>query len=109
MTLHKKLFFVLALLLPVNLAKHFIYPGAYVDGILVDYLIPTLYLTDLLIAAIAALWLFEKRKVPAGTVKLFVPFALFAGISVVFSHIISVCVCADVGAHFYCCLCRRGN
>ena len=85
MTLHKKLFFVLALLLPVNLAKHFIYPGAYVDGILVDYLIPTLYLTDLLIAAIAALWLFEKRKVPAGTVKLFVPFALFAGISVVFS------------------------
>ncbi|KKU30514.1 MAG: hypothetical protein UX44_C0020G0002 [candidate division WWE3 bacterium GW2011_GWA1_46_21] len=103
MTLHKKLFFVLVLLLPVNLAKHFIYPGAYIDGILVDYLIPTLYLTDLLIAAIATIWLFEKRKVPAGVVKLFVPFALFVGLSVVFSvrPISSLFVYAQMLAHIF--------
>ena len=44
-----KLFYLILFLIPSNLAKHFILPSSYVSGILVDYLIPTIYLTDILI------------------------------------------------------------
>lgn len=54
----KNLFYLILLLLPVNLAKHFFFDFAYVDGVLVDYLIPTVYLTDILIGALLLLWLF---------------------------------------------------
>ncbi len=54
------LVFGLALaLLPVNLAKHFIFNFCYVEGILVDYLIPTIYLTDILIGTLLFLGLFR--------------------------------------------------
>jgi len=43
------LFYLIVFLIPSNLAKHFILPSSYVGGSLVDYLIPTLYLTDILI------------------------------------------------------------
>ncbi len=56
----KKLFFFLILLLPVNLGKHFVILSSYVWGILSDYLIPTIYIQDLLVAAILFFWLLEK-------------------------------------------------
>ena len=43
------LFYLILFLLPANLAKHFPVASSYVSGILVDYLIPTVYLTDILI------------------------------------------------------------
>ncbi|MFH0942608.1 MAG: O-antigen ligase family protein, partial [Candidatus Beckwithbacteria bacterium] len=43
------LFYLLLFLLPTNLAKHFPIPASYVNGYLVDYLIPAIYLTDILI------------------------------------------------------------
>src|SRR3989304_6764950 len=43
------LFYLIVFLIPANLGKHFILPQSYVSGYLVDYLIPTLYLTDILI------------------------------------------------------------
>ena len=43
------LFYLIVFLIPSNLAKHFILPSSYVGGSLVDYLIPALYLTDILI------------------------------------------------------------
>lgn len=43
------LFYLILFLIPANLAKHFPIPSSYVNGYLVDYLIPTLYLTDILI------------------------------------------------------------
>lgn len=43
------LFYLIVFLIPGNLAKHFALPSSYVSGYLVDYLIPTLYLTDVLI------------------------------------------------------------
>lgn len=43
------IFYLLLFLLPSNLAKHFILPSSYVGGNLVDYLIPAVYLTDILI------------------------------------------------------------
>ncbi|MBU1499701.1 hypothetical protein KKE48_02435, partial [Patescibacteria group bacterium] len=55
------LFYLILFLLPVNLAKHFPVPSSYVSGILVDYLIPTLYLTDILIILLLIFWLLEKK------------------------------------------------
>src|SRR3990167_9488867 len=43
------LFYLIVFLIPANLAKHFPLASSYVGGSLVDYLIPTLYLTDILI------------------------------------------------------------
>jgi hypothetical protein len=60
--LEKYLFYLLLLILPVNLAKHFIFPFSYVNGVLVDYLIPTLYLTDILILGLLVLWALREAK-----------------------------------------------
>jgi len=58
--LSKRLFFILILLLPLNLGKHFVLKSSYVWGILSDYLIPTIYIQDIFILTILLLWLFEK-------------------------------------------------
>jgi hypothetical protein len=55
-----KIFALLLLFLPVNLGKHFIFDFCYVDGILVDYLIPTVYLTDILIWLLLVIWGLRK-------------------------------------------------
>ena len=62
--IHKKLFYLLVFLIPLNLAKHFVLPQSYVGGILIDYLIPTVYVTDILIFLNILLWVFggEFRK-----------------------------------------------
>lgn len=44
-----RLFYLILFLIPSNLGKHFILPSSSVGGSLVDYLIPTVYLTDILI------------------------------------------------------------
>lgn len=58
--LHRNLFLVLCLLLPVQLGNHFWPNFAYVMGLRIDYLSPTIYLTDLLVAAILGLWIWER-------------------------------------------------
>lgn len=58
--LHRALFFSLVFWLPVNLAKHFLLPTSYVRGVLVDYLAPALYVTDLLLIGLLGLWLTAK-------------------------------------------------
>jgi len=60
--LEAKIFALLLLFLPVNLAKHFFFDFAYVDGILVDYLLPTVYLTDILIWALLGFWVFRELQ-----------------------------------------------
>jgi O-antigen ligase len=57
--LQQYIFNLILLLLPANLAFHYIQPWSYVQGILIDYLIPTLYLTDILIMALLVFWLAE--------------------------------------------------
>src|SRR3989344_5651738 len=54
--LHRFFFFLLVLFIPVNLSKHFIFSWSYVNCVLVDYLIPTFYLTDLIILLILVFW-----------------------------------------------------
>ncbi len=48
----KLLFYAIVFLTPVNLGKHFILESSYVYGKLIDYLIPTIYVQDILIAAL---------------------------------------------------------
>ena len=54
--IHKFLFYLLILLLPLNLGKHYEIVDSYVSGLLVDYLIPTVYVQDLLIIGILVFW-----------------------------------------------------
>ncbi|KKS31389.1 hypothetical protein A2380_02555 [candidate division WWE3 bacterium RIFOXYB1_FULL_43_24] len=59
----KILFFALIAVLPVNLGKHFEFSGSYVYGNLVDYLVPTLYVQDILALALLIAIIFEKKKI----------------------------------------------
>ncbi|MFZ2664075.1 MAG: O-antigen ligase family protein [Patescibacteria group bacterium] len=57
LNISKKLFLLLVLLIPLNLGKHFITSNTYVWGVLVDYLIPTIYIQDILVLVIVILWI----------------------------------------------------
>jgi O-antigen ligase len=58
--LHQFLFFLLLVLLPVQLGRHFWPDFSLVFGIRVDYLSPTVYLTDILVVGILGNWVLEK-------------------------------------------------
>jgi len=60
--LHRGLFLTLITLLPVQLGRHFWPEWTYVLGLRIDYLAPTIYLTDLLLVGIVGLWFWENRK-----------------------------------------------
>ncbi len=51
-------FYLIVFLLPLNLGKHLIFNFSYVDGVLVDYWIPTIFIQDLLIVAFLVMGLF---------------------------------------------------
>jgi O-antigen ligase len=53
---HRILFFIFVFFLPVNLGKHFDFVWSYVNGRLVDYLVPTVYATDLILVLILFFW-----------------------------------------------------
>jgi len=57
--LSKKIFYLILFLLPLNLGKHFIFSGSFVDGLLIDYLVPTLYVQDILIFMLLIVWVYE--------------------------------------------------
>lgn len=60
--LSQKLFYILIFLLPVQLARHFWYNSSLVLGIRIDYLAPTVYLTDCLIILVLLAWGYEQRE-----------------------------------------------
>lgn len=51
--INKVLFFLFLLLLPTQLGKHFFLPFSYLSGVRVDYLAPTIYLTDIIVFLLA--------------------------------------------------------
>ncbi|MBW6441716.1 O-antigen ligase family protein [Patescibacteria group bacterium] len=57
LNISKSLFYLLVFLIPVNLGKHFELIESYVWGILTDYLIPTIYVQDILIILIVIFWI----------------------------------------------------
>ncbi len=81
MALHQILFYLLVLFLPIQLGRHFWPSWTYIFGLRIDYLSPTVYLTDLLIIAVLISWGFsgsrskeerffknKKRLIPLGFV-----------------------------------------
>lgn len=72
------LFYLLLILLPVQLGRHFFFDFSFVSGLRVDYLAPTVYLTDLLIFTIILSGLFPiQRSKQVRTVALIFSSALF--------------------------------
>lgn len=57
-----QLLVVIVFAIPLNLGKHFIIPSSYVNGLLVDYLIPTLYVQDILVFCFSLVFIFEATK-----------------------------------------------
>jgi len=53
------LFLLVLLCFPANLSKRFLMPSAYVRGVLVDYLLPTVYLTEILVLILLSLAVFR--------------------------------------------------
>ena len=60
--IEKALFYLLLFLLPTQLGKHFWPSFSVVSGIRIDYLSPTLYITDLLIVGLISLWFYRLHK-----------------------------------------------
>jgi len=60
MRLHRLFFFFLLYLIPVQLGYHFWPKFSYIYGLRIDYLSPTIYLTDILVFFILGLWLAER-------------------------------------------------
>lgn len=58
--INKVLFFLFLLFLPTQFGKHFFLPFSYLSGIRVDYLAPTVYLTDIIIFLLA---IFNYKKI----------------------------------------------
>ncbi len=56
-SVRRNLFFLLLIILPVNLGKHFDLDASYISGIIVDYLVPVLYLQDIIALALVMSWL----------------------------------------------------
>ena len=87
--LHKFLFYVLILLIPVQLGKHFWPDFAFINGIRIDYLAPTVYLTDILIGLILLSWLTSRLSITKDQVisgiMLFFVVGLFVEANIYFS------------------------
>ncbi len=62
MKLHRKLFWLLVFLLPIQLGRHFWPESSFLLGLKIDYLSPTLFLTDVLIFLILVLWFLQKIR-----------------------------------------------
>ncbi len=60
MKLHQLFFFLFLLLLPTQLGYHFWPDWAFVLGRRIDYLSPTLYLTDILVIFILGSWIIDR-------------------------------------------------
>lgn len=82
------LLFLVIVLIPSNLFLKFVYPGVYVHGILVDFLLPKFYLSDLPILGLLVLWV-VTTKIPKVVKKLTKFFCLFAGIHLFFATLSS--------------------
>jgi hypothetical protein len=70
--INKILLFLLLLFLPTQLGKHFFFPFSYLSGVRVDYLAPTIYLTDIFILLLTYFYrktvlnFFRNKKIVIG-------------------------------------------
>jgi len=83
--MHQIFFSLLLILLPTQLGLHFWPEWALVLGRRVDYLSPTLYLTDILIFLTIIFWWITSKPRITHNAKVIVPFILFAAINIIFA------------------------
>jgi hypothetical protein len=55
----KTLFYFLIFILPLNLGKTFLVNFGYIDGVLVDYFMPRVFLQDIVVLLVLLVWLYE--------------------------------------------------
>ena len=95
--LAKFFFFLLILLIPIQLGKHFWPSFSFVSGIRVDYLSPILYLSDIVAIVIILLFVFSKNLPRLNFNKNFIPYIVLF-VLVLF---LQVFVAKSPLAHFY--------
>lgn len=83
MVTHQKLFLLLLVLLPTQLGFHFWPEWTHILGRRVDYLSPTIYVTDILIILLLITWFFTKRS--KFSIKSLLFFFVFAAINIFFA------------------------
>jgi hypothetical protein len=98
--LHKWFFNLFILLLPLNLGLHFISVDSYVRARLIDYLIPTIWVQQLILILILVFWFFSFSTVVALKSALFDKrfrvFYLF-----LFSLLPSIAIASNISAALY--------
>jgi O-antigen ligase len=57
------LFYALVFLLPVNLGLHFVTNESYVRGLRIDYLVPTVFVQDIVVVLLLISFAIEERKI----------------------------------------------
>jgi len=98
------LFYILLLLLPTQLGKHFFFPFSTISGVRVDYLAPTIYLTDIVVLFFILFTLVSVIKHKTYNIKLKKPHKIV--ICYLFSVICyllfnSLFVASNIGAALY--------
>lgn len=95
---HKRLFYVIVFLIPLNLGKHFVFNWSYVNGLLTDYLVPTLFITDILLGVLLVLW-FVEGLIFKKSLRYFFPYITFFLFAVFLSVLSSVELYASLYAY----------
>lgn len=79
--LEKILLFLILLLLPTQLGKHFWPQFSYVYSLPIDYLSPTLYFWDILVVVLLLVWFLGRPKINKLALNLFLFFLLTQALS----------------------------
>lgn len=95
MKLHQIFFWLLLFFLPVQLGKHFWPDFSFVLGLRVDYLSPTLYLTDFFVLAVLLFWAFDLKAARLTIKKFSLP------LIILFFLLLNCFLAQNQGAAFY--------
>ena len=99
--LHIPVFLLFILLLPTQTSLHFWPDFAYVFGIRVDYLAPAIYLTDIVLFVLFALWSFSGFKLSEAGRALRSSLGVLVVTLLIYLFANSLFVAQNQGAGFY--------
>lgn len=94
--LSKNIFIILIFLISINLGKHYEIYSSYVGGVLIDYLVPTIFIQDIIVFLIIFLWVLSGglRRLFTAKIELFGKREVQISFLFLFSLFISVFVSA---------------
>lgn len=101
MKLQQLLFWLLIFFLPIQLGRHFWPDWSYVFGLKIDYLSPTIYLTDILVLVILGLWVIEKLRAKNAKLKASAKNLKLLGFFSLVFLLINAFLAQNQGAAFY--------